>query len=163
MDGLTAVVLRRVAAALAGVRAATDTRVTVVVTKEPEPRLAVCATPTEVRQAVKGFGGAARVHVIKDCLVPAAPSGHEWQVQAVEVTLGRGRGRKAETKRVSIDTARCDSLFWSAAAVEKFLVPHYSSVYGAAHAASVQTAYDAQSADALVHDRFSQYTTITQE
>lgn len=161
MDGLTAVVLRRVAAALAGVRVAKDTRVTVVVTKEAEPRVAVCTTPKEVRQAVQGFGGAAKVHVVKDLLAPATKAAQEWQVQAVEVTLARKRGRKVETKKVPIDTARYDSLFWSAAAVEKFLVPHYTSVQGASFAANMVTAYDTSPSDTVVHDCYSHYTTVT--
>ncbi len=161
MDGLTAVVLRRVAAALAGVRVPKDTRVTVVATKEAEPRVAVCTTPKEVRQAVQGFGGVAKVHVVTDLLAPATKAAQEWQVQQVEVTLARKRGRRLETKKVPIDTARYDALFWSAAAVEKFLAPHYAAVYGAAQAASLVTAYDTSTSDTVIHDCYSHYTTVT--
>ncbi len=160
MDGLTPVILRRVAAALAGVRVAKDTRVTVVVTKEAEPRAAVCMTPKEVRAAVQGFGGARKVHVVKELLAPATKAAQEWQVQAVEVTLARKRGRRTETKKVPIDTARYDSLFWSAAAVEKFLVPHYTAVQGAAFAANMVTSYDTATSDTLLHDCNSQYTSV---
>ncbi len=161
MDGLTPVILRRVAAALAGVRVTKDTRVTVVVTREAEPRATVCTTPKEVREAVKGFGGAAKVHVVKELVAPATKAAQEWQVQAVEVTLARKQGRRLETKKVPIDVARHDALFWSAAAVEKFLVPHYTSVQGASFAANMVTAYDTSTTDTLVHDCYSQYTTVT--
>ncbi len=161
MDGLTPVILRRVAAALAGVRVAKDTRVTVVVTKEAEPRATVCATPAEVRKAVQGFGGAAKVHVVKELVAPATKATQEWQIQGVEVTLGRKQGRRTETKKVTIDTARYDALFWSAAAVEKFLVPHYTAVQGASYAANMVTAYDTSTSDTLVHDCYSQYTSVT--
>ncbi len=161
MEGLTAVVLRRVAAALAGARYPTDTVVTAVVTKEKEPRVVLCTTPKAVREAVKGFGGADLVHVVKNLLAPATKTAQEWQVQAVEVTLARKRGRKVETKKVPIDTVRYDSLFWSAAAVEKFLVPHYTAVQGASFAANMVTAYDTSPSDTLVHDCTSQYTSVT--
>jgi hypothetical protein len=161
MDGLTPVVLRRVAAALAGVRVSVDTSVTVVVTKDAEPQVAVCQSPKEVRQAVKGFGGTGKVNIIKNCLVPAGSAAHEWQVQEVDVTYARVKDGRLETARIPVDTTRCDALFWSPAAVEKFLVPHYSAVYGASHAASMQAAYDTQTTEGVVHERLSQYVAAT--
>ena len=163
MEGLTAVVLRRIAAALAGARYPTDTQVTVVVTKEAEPRVAVCATAKEVRAATKEFGGAANVHVIKNCVVPGTKQAHDWQMKGVEVVYSRVRRGKEETRRVPVDTGKCDALFWSASAVEKFMVPHYTGVYGPEHAARLLTAYDTSSTDTLVHDRLSQYSTLSSD
>ena len=161
MEGLTAVVLRRVAAALAGARYPTDTVVTVVVTEEEDPRVVLCQTPKEVRETVKGFGGADKVHVIKDCVVAGVKPSQEWRLTGIELTLARVRRKKEETRQVQVDINRFDALFWSGAAVEKFMVPHYSAVHGAAFAANMLTAYDTAPSDTLVHDCNSQYTSVS--
>ncbi|HVG44994.1 MAG TPA: hypothetical protein VM890_09695 [Longimicrobium sp.] len=64
------------------------------------------------------------------------PSLETSLIESITVTLKDGGGV------IDIDPTKSDSLFWTVSAVEKFLVPYYSSVLSASKASLVHTTFD---------------------
>lgn len=102
-------------------------------------------------KAKREAAGGARLGVFGPFLTePDAGPGGAARPEVLDVTV-RVRLADGTTRTETIAGSEADALFWTRAAVDKFVVPYYAGALGLEHAGEVSAGYDGEGVYALAH------------